>query len=116
MFIVKEVFRNFVKKRSVFPFSNLRFFGEERSKRSIDENRLLRLIVDRIRVSGPITVAEYMQMCVGNSMTGYYSSKPGEMFGESWDFVTSPEFTQMLGELVAVWIISEVLQLGHRGE
>lgn len=80
-----------------------------------DKNELRRFIIDKIKISGPITVAEYMKLCVGNSTTGYYSKQRGDIFGERGDFITSPEFTQMIGELLAVWSVHEVFKMGHRG-
>lgn len=75
------------------------------------ENLLHRFIVDRIRATGPIGVAEYMQMVAAR----YYQNKEKPIFGRQGDFVTSPEFSQMFGELLGVWAIHEVTNgMGHR--
>ncbi|CAI4232404.1 unnamed protein product [Auanema sp. JU1783] len=82
------------------------------------ENALKRFIVDKIRVSGPITVAEYMKLSVGSSSVGYYggfgTQKP--VFGEKGDFITSPELTQLFGEMIGVWLYYELANTGHRGQ
>jgi hypothetical protein len=38
------------------------------------KHALRRFIYDKIRASGPITVAEYMKLCI-SSQQGYYSTK-----------------------------------------
>lgn len=46
---------------------------------------------------------------------GYYTSKPetGAVFGKHGDFVTSPEISQVFGELVGVWTIAEWMSQGR---
>ncbi|XP_074027935.1 protein arginine methyltransferase NDUFAF7 homolog, mitochondrial-like [Leptinotarsa decemlineata] len=55
-------------------------------------------------------VADYMGEVLTNPMAGYYMHK--DMFGETGDFITSPEVTQMFGEMVAVWLLSEWKKMG----
>lgn len=47
---------------------------------------------------------------------GYYTSKPetGAVFGKHGDFVTSPEISQVFGELVGVWTIAEWMSQGRK--
>lgn len=48
---------------------------------------------------------------------GYYTTRPeggGEVFGKKGDFITSPEISQVFGELVGVWTIAEWIAQGRR--
>ncbi|MCC0043261.1 MAG: class I SAM-dependent methyltransferase [Brucellaceae bacterium] len=62
------------------------------------KSRIARLIA----ASGPMSVADYMAMCLFDPEAGYYTTR--EPFGRSGDFVTAPEVSQMFGELTAVWL------------
>jgi NADH dehydrogenase [ubiquinone] 1 alpha subcomplex assembly factor 7 len=62
---------------------------------------LAALLAERIRNSGPISVAEYMAEALGHPEHGYYMSR--EPFGLAGDFTTAPEISQVFGELVGLW-------------
>ncbi|KAE9421124.1 hypothetical protein Angca_005733, partial [Angiostrongylus cantonensis] len=78
---------------------------------------LKRFIIDKIRATGPITVAEYMKTVVSAPRIGYYGgfSESRKIFGKEGDFVTAPELTQLFGELVGVWCYYELANTGHHG-
>ena len=59
---------------------------------------------------GPITVAEYMQEVLTHPEFGYYMSR--DVFGVGGDFVTSPEVSQVFGELVGAWAAWQWTQMG----
>ena len=63
---------------------------------------LKKRIESLIAASGPISVADYMALCLFDPADGYYTTR--EPFGTAGDFTTAPEISQMFGELVAVWL------------
>ncbi|CAD6198551.1 unnamed protein product [Caenorhabditis auriculariae] len=83
-----------------------------------EKNPLKKFIVDKIRTSGPITVAEYMKTVVSAPSVGYYGqfSERQQVFGASGDFITAPELTQLFGEMIGVWVFHELANTGHRGK
>ncbi|KAM6915492.1 LOW QUALITY PROTEIN: protein arginine methyltransferase NDUFAF7, mitochondrial [Xenentodon cancila] len=65
----------------------------------------------KIKATGPISVAEYMREVLTNPVTGYYVKT--DTLGPAGDFITSPEISQIFGELLGVWIISEWMGAGR---
>ncbi|XP_074472787.1 protein arginine methyltransferase NDUFAF7, mitochondrial [Sebastes fasciatus] len=80
--------------------------GEEKPRHS-----MLRHLTSKIKATGPIPVAEYMREVLTNPVTGYYVKN--DMLGPDGDFITSPEISQIFGELLGVWIISEWMGAGR---
>ena len=71
--------------------------------------RLLhRLILDRIAAQGPMSVAEYMALCLQHPEHGYYITR--DTLGR--DFVTAPEISQMFGELLGLCLAQAWLDQG----
>jgi len=60
-------------------------------------SRLRRLI----RLKGPLSVAEFMSEALWHPHSGYYARS--EVLGADGDYVTSPEISQMFGELLGLW-------------
>lgn len=75
---------------------------------------MLRHLTSKIKSTGPITVAEYMREVLTNPVTGYYVRN--NMLGPDGDFITSPEISQIFGELIGVWIVSEWMGAGRPGQ
>ncbi|SVD54165.1 uncharacterized protein METZ01_LOCUS407019, partial [marine metagenome] len=64
----------------------------------------------RIESEGSITLADYMAESLGHSEFGYYNNTVP--LGKSGDFITSPEVSQMFGELIGLWSAVCWQQLG----
>ena len=57
-----------------------------------------------IASSGPMPVWRYMELCLTHPRYGYYVSR--DPLGREGDFTTSPEISQMFGELLGLWTAS----------
>jgi NADH dehydrogenase [ubiquinone] 1 alpha subcomplex assembly factor 7 len=55
----------------------------------------------RIAVAGPMPVRQYMTLCLTHPDYGYYATR--DPLGRSGDFITSPEISQVFGELLGLW-------------
>ncbi|KAJ3606578.1 hypothetical protein NHX12_026099 [Muraenolepis orangiensis] len=71
---------------------------------------MLRHLLSKIKATGPISVAEYMREALTNPVMGYYVKN--DMLGPEGDFITSPEISQVFGELLGIWCISEWMGAG----
>lgn len=67
-------------------------------------------LIDEIRRSGPISVAEYMTRCLYDPKEGYYT-RHAEI-GRSGDFTTAPELSQMFGELIGLALAQSWIDQG----
>jgi NADH dehydrogenase [ubiquinone] 1 alpha subcomplex assembly factor 7 len=59
---------------------------------------------------GPIGIDRYMALCLGHPHHGYYMTR--DPFGADGDFITSPEISQMFGELIGLWAVAVWQQMG----
>ena len=71
---------------------------------------LQRRILARIRQAGPLSVAEYMTLCLLDPVDGYYPTR--DPLGAGGDFVTAPEISQMFGEALGLWVVQSWQDMG----
>jgi NADH dehydrogenase [ubiquinone] 1 alpha subcomplex assembly factor 7 len=74
------------------------------------ENPVIARLKHRIRHNGPISVAEFMQTALGDADGGYYTTR--DPFGAAGDFTTSPEISQVFGELIGLWCADTWQKMG----
>jgi len=66
---------------------------------------------DAIRQKGPISLSEYMHLCLSHPQHGYYMNSK-EKIGQGGDFITAPEISQMFGELLGIWCVAVWQSMG----
>ena len=56
-----------------------------------------------------------MRQCLTSLDGGYYTTqRDKDPFGKSGDFITSPERSQIFGELVGLWLLTEWMAQGRK--
>lgn len=68
-------------------------------------------LATRIRETGPISVAEYMTLCLLDPVDGYYPTR--DPIGAGADFITAPEVSQMFGEMIGIWVAQVWAAMGE---
>ncbi|CAN1722511.1 NADH dehydrogenase [ubiquinone] 1 alpha subcomplex assembly factor 7 [Hyphomicrobium sp. 1Nfss2.1] len=67
-------------------------------------------LAERIARDGPISVADYIDVCLQHPEHGYYRRQTA--IGAAADFVTAPEISQVFGELIGLWCAVVWQQMG----
>jgi NADH dehydrogenase [ubiquinone] 1 alpha subcomplex assembly factor 7 len=67
----------------------------------VPEDALRQRLVRLIETTGPITLAQYMHVCMADPRHGYYATR--NAIGSAGDFITAPQVSQMFGELIGIW-------------
>jgi NADH dehydrogenase [ubiquinone] 1 alpha subcomplex assembly factor 7 len=70
-----------------------------------------RLIAQRIALTGPISVADFMSEALLHPRLGYY--RKALPVGAAGDFTTAPEISQIFGELLGAWVAERWLAMGR---
>uniref|UniRef100_A0A0W0G7W7 Protein arginine methyltransferase NDUFAF7 n=1 Tax=Moniliophthora roreri TaxID=221103 RepID=A0A0W0G7W7_MONRR len=65
------------------------------------------LLLKNVQATGPMSFATYMQFCLSHPTEGYYMKTSNAVFGPKGDFITSPDISQVFGELIAIWLLSQ---------
>ncbi|WP_294532986.1 SAM-dependent methyltransferase [uncultured Rhodoblastus sp.] len=63
-----------------------------------------------IAIEGPISLERFMELALTHPTLGYYTTR--DPFGVDGDFITSPEISQMFGELLGLWAAQVWRQIG----
>ncbi len=71
---------------------------------------LKEILLERIAIQGPLSVAEYMQECLLHPQHGYYATR--DPLGVAGDFITAPEISQMFGEMIGLTLAQAWLDQG----
>lgn len=69
------------------------------------------ILLRRIALDGPMSVAEYMTLCLLHPEHGYYTTR--DPLGARGDFTTAPEISQMFGEMLGLWVAQVWMDQGR---
>ena len=90
-----------------------RLFSELPLKCATNNNSLaLKTIRDWIELNGSMSMAHYMRLCLTHPKFGYYTTgnRDNSIIGHKGigDFITSPEVSSVFGDMLAVWMVSQL--------
>ena len=71
---------------------------------------ILRKKIEKIITKkGPISIADFMNIALTDEINGYYKKKMP--LGSKGDFITSPDISQIFGEILGIWILDLWIRL-----
>ena len=62
-----------------------------------------KILIDKIKKNGSLNVAEFIEICQFENDGYYLKNNP---IGRDNDFITSPEISQMFGEVLTIFLIN----------
>ena len=62
-----------------------------------------KILIDKIKKNGSLNVSEFIEICQFKDDGYYLKNNP---IGRDNDFITSPEISQMFGEVLAIFLIN----------
>lgn len=65
----------------------------------------------RIAADGPLSISDYMTECLLHPTRGYYTTR--DPLGKDGDFTTSPEISQMFGEMIGLCLAQTWISQGQ---
>lgn len=68
------------------------------------------IIREKIAAGGPISIADFMGLALSHPEHGYYIKR--DPLGARGDFITSPEISQIFGEMIGLWCAQIWAQMG----
>lgn len=68
------------------------------------------ILTEMIEANGPMSLANYMQICLLHPAHGYYATR--DPLGAGGDFTTAPEISQMFGELLGLCLAQAWMDQG----
>ncbi|MCB1559123.1 MAG: SAM-dependent methyltransferase [Alphaproteobacteria bacterium] len=71
---------------------------------------LKKIILSHIKTHGPMSVETYWTLCLSHPEHGYYIKQ--DPLGSAGDFTTSPEISQLFGEMIGIWAAEQWNRLG----
>jgi SAM-dependent MidA family methyltransferase len=67
-------------------------------------------IIQEIAEQGAMPIDRFMSLALSDPKDGYYQTK--DPIGQAGDFITSPEISQIFGELIGIWCLMTWYEMG----